>query len=234
MRSGAELPIAGIAGDQQAALFGQGCWSPGQGKNTYGTGAFLLMHTGEERARSESGLLTTAACGPRGERAFALEGAIFIAGAAVQWLRDALGAIAEAAETEALARGLDSNDGVYLVPAFTGLGAPHWEPRARGTIVGLTRGTGTAHLARAALEAMAYSTCDVAAAMERDAGTPLHELAGGRRGFRQRLADAVPGRRARRPGPPPRDGGDHRVRRSGPGRSGARLLVHPGGVPGCP
>jgi glycerol kinase len=172
----AELPIAGIAGDQQAALFGQGCWSPGQGKNTYGTGAFLLMHTGEERARSESGLLTTAACGPRGERAFALEGAIFIAGAAVQWLRDSVGAIAEAAETEALARGLDSNDGVYLVPAFTGLGAPHWEPRARGTIVGLTRGTGTAHLARAALEAMAYSTCEVAAAMERDAGTPLHEL----------------------------------------------------------
>jgi glycerol kinase len=173
---GAELPIAGIAGDQQAALFGQGCWAPGQGKNTYGTGAFLLMHTGEQRARSESGLLTTAACGPRGERAFALEGAIFIAGAAVQWLRDGLGVIAEAHETEALARELDSNDGVYLVPAFTGLGAPHWEPRARGTIVGLTRGTGTAHLARAALEAMAYSTCDVAAAMERDAGTALHEL----------------------------------------------------------
>jgi glycerol kinase len=173
---GAELPIAGIAGDQQAALFGQGCWEAGQGKNTYGTGAFLLMHTGDQRARSESGLLTTAACGPRGERAFALEGAIFIAGAAVQWLRDALGVIAEAGETEALARGLESNDGVYLVPAFTGLGAPHWEPRARGTIVGLTRGTGTAHLARAALEAMAYSTCEVAAAMERDAGTPLREL----------------------------------------------------------
>ncbi len=173
---GAELPIAGIAGDQQAALFGQGCWAAGQGKNTYGTGAFLLMHTGGQRATSASGLLTTAACGPRGERAFALEGAIFIAGAAVQWLRDALGAIAEASETEALASELDGNDGVYLVPAFTGLGAPHWEPRARGTIVGLTRGTGTAHLARAALEAMAYSTCEVAAAMGKDAGTPLREL----------------------------------------------------------
>ncbi|CAN5688096.1 glycerol kinase GlpK [soil metagenome] len=173
---GAEIPIAGIAGDQQAALFGQGCWSPGQGKNTYGTGAFLLMHTGEQRAESVNGLLITAACGPRGERAFALEGAIFIAGAAIQWLRDALGVISEAAETEELARGLDTNDGVYLVPAFTGLGAPHWEPRARGTMVGLTRGTGTAHMARAALEAMAYSTCDVAAAMQADAGTAMHEL----------------------------------------------------------
>jgi glycerol kinase len=173
---GAEIAIAGIAGDQQAALFGQGCWAAGQGKNTYGTGAFLLMHTGERRAESKSGLLTTAACGPRGERAFAMEGAIFIAGAAVQWLRDGIGVIESAEETEALARSLESNDGVYFVPAFTGLGAPHWEPRARGTIVGLTRGTGTAHLTRAALEAMAYASCDVAMAMQADSGTAMHEL----------------------------------------------------------
>jgi glycerol kinase len=173
---GAEIPIAGIAGDQQAALFGQGCWAAGQGKNTYGTGAFLLMHTGERRAESKSGLLITAACGPRGERAFAMEGAIFIAGAAVQWLRDGIGVIESAGETEALARSLETNDGVYLIPAFTGLGAPHWEPRARGTIVGLTRGAGTAHLARAALEAMAYATCDVAMAMQADSGTAMLEL----------------------------------------------------------
>ncbi|HET7275616.1 MAG TPA: glycerol kinase GlpK [Longimicrobiaceae bacterium] len=173
---GAELPIAGIAGDQQAALFGQGCWTAGFGKNTYGTGAFLLLNTGDRRIESEHGLLTTAACGPRGERAFALEAAIFIAGAAVQWLRDGLGIIKAAPETEGLARGLESNDGVYFVPAFTGLGAPHWEPRARGTIVGLTRGTGAAHLSRAALEAMAYSTHDAAVAMEADSGVAMREL----------------------------------------------------------
>ncbi len=173
---GAELPIAGVAGDQQAALFGQGCWSPGLGKNTYGTGAFLLLHTGEQRVASEHGLLTTVACGPRGEFTYALEGAIFVAGAAVQWLRDALGVISSAPETEQLARSLDSNDGVYFVPAFTGLGAPHWEAAARGTIFGLTRGTGTAHLARAALEAMVYSTCEVVRAMEADSGIVLREL----------------------------------------------------------
>jgi glycerol kinase len=173
---GAELPLAGIAGDQQAALYGQGCWTAGLGKNTYGTGAFLLLHTGSERVASRSGLLTTAACGPTGERAFALEGSIFIAGAAVQWLRDQVGAVASAAETEELARSLESNDGVYLVPAFTGLGAPHWESRARGMIVGLTRGTGRAHLARAALESMAYSTHDVVAAMQADSGVALREL----------------------------------------------------------
>jgi glycerol kinase len=173
---GGEVPVAGIAGDQQAALFGQGCWSEGLGKNTYGTGAFLLLHTGEKRVTSERGLLTTAACGPRGEYALALEGAIFVAGASVQWLRDSLGVISSASETADLAASLESNDGVYLVPAFTGLGAPHWEPGARGTIVGLTRGTGTAHLARAALESMAYSTYDVALAMEADSGVELREL----------------------------------------------------------
>jgi glycerol kinase len=173
---GAEIPVAGMAGDQQAALYGQGCWSAGLGKNTYGTGAFLLLHTGERRVASEHGLLTTVACGPAGDYTYALEGAIFVAGAAVQWLRDGLGVIASAPETESLARSIESNDGVYFVPAFTGLGAPHWEVSARGTIVGLTRGTGTAHLARAALEAMAYSTYDVVRAMEADSGVVLQEL----------------------------------------------------------
>jgi glycerol kinase len=171
-----EAPVAGIAGDQQAALFGHACWSPGEGKNTYGTGAFLLVHTGETRVPSRHGMLTTAACGPRGGRAYALEGSVFIAGAAVQWLRDGLGIIGDAAETEALAHSIDGNDGVYFVPAFTGLGAPHWEPRARGTLFGLTRGTTRAHLARAALEAMAFSTHHVAEAMEGDAGVRLPEL----------------------------------------------------------
>ncbi|HEU0014238.1 MAG TPA: glycerol kinase GlpK, partial [Longimicrobium sp.] len=173
---GGEVPVAGIAGDQQSALYGHGCWRPGEGKNTYGTGAFLLVHTGSERVESRHGMLTTAACGPRGERAFALEGAIFIAGAAVQWLRDGLGILENAGETEALARGLESNDGVYFVPAFTGLGAPHWEPAARGSLFGLTRGSTRAHLARAALEAMAYSTYDVAEAMAGDAGVRIPEL----------------------------------------------------------
>ncbi|MBV9773276.1 MAG: glycerol kinase GlpK [Gemmatimonadetes bacterium] len=173
---GGAIPVAGIAGDQQAALFGHGCCTPGEGKNTYGTGAFLLLHTGEERVASRNGMLTTAACGPRGERAFALEGSIFVAGAAVQWLRDGVGIIAQADETDALARSLEGNDGVYFVPAFTGLGAPHWEPGARGTLVGLTRGTGRAHLARAALEAMAYATRDVVEAMEADSGVKMSAL----------------------------------------------------------
>jgi glycerol kinase len=173
---GSPIPITGVAGDQQAALFGQGCWTAGMAKNTYGTGAFLLMHTGYAPVPSANGLLTTVACGANGEPAYALEGAIFIAGAAVQWLRDELGIIREAAETEALARGLASNDGVYFVPAFVGLGAPHWDPLARGTIVGLTRGTGRAHIARAALEAMAYGTHDVLGAMIEDSGVTAREL----------------------------------------------------------
>jgi glycerol kinase len=176
-RFGSAFPIAGVAGDQQAALFGQGCVRAGLAKNTYGTGAFLLLNTGDAPVVSRSGLLTTVACGPRGEPAYALEGAIFIAGAAVQWLRDALGVIREAAETDALARELESNDGVYFVPAFVGLGGPHWDPEARGTIVGLTRGSGRAHLARAALEAMAYGTHDVLEAMTRDSGVSAAELA---------------------------------------------------------
>lgn len=174
---GSAIPIAGVAGDQQAALFGQGCVSPGLAKNTYGTGAFLLLNTGDERVESKRGLLTTVACGPRGEAVYALEGAIFIAGAAVQWLRDEVGIIADAAETEQLAREIESNDGVYFVPAFVGLGAPHWDAESRGMIVGLTRGSARAHLARAALEAMAYSTHDVLQAMVADSGVPAAELA---------------------------------------------------------
>jgi glycerol kinase len=174
---GITVPVAGIAGDQQAALFGQGCVTAGLAKNTYGTGAFLLLNTGDERVASKCGLLTTVACGPRGEPCYALEGSIFIAGAAVQWLRDGLQIVDRAEDTAALAASLDSNDGVFFVPAFVGLGAPHWNAEARGTIVGLTRGTERAHLARAALEAMAYATSDVLRAMEEDSGIIATELA---------------------------------------------------------
>ena len=146
---GGSVPVAGIAGDQQAALYGQGCHAPGLGKNTYGTGSFVLLNAGQAPPAPEEGLLTTVAWGVDGRVDYALEAAIFVTGAAVQWLRDGLGIIRTAAETEELARSLDTNDGVYLVPAFTGLGSPHWDPYARGTIVGLTRGTGRAHLAEA-------------------------------------------------------------------------------------
>jgi glycerol kinase len=173
---GAPLPIAGVAGDQQAALFGQGCVRAGMAKNTYGTGAFLLEHTGSRRPHSAHGLLTTAACGPKGEPAFALEGSVFIAGAAVQWLRDGLGIIASAGETEALARSIPDTGGVSFVPAFVGLGSPYWEADARGTITGITRGTTRAHLIRAAIEAMAWSSADLVGAMASDAGTAISTL----------------------------------------------------------
>ena len=173
---GAEMPIHGVAGDQQAALYGQGCWRAGEGKNTYGTGAFLLLNTGRQRAAAGDGLLATVACDETGGAAYALEGAIFIAGAAIQWLRDGLGIVERAADTERLAALVDSTGGVYFVPALVGLGAPHWEPGARGTIVGLTRGTTRAHLARAALEAMAYSTADVLALMRRRSGVAFDRL----------------------------------------------------------
>jgi glycerol kinase len=178
----AGIPVAGIAGDQQAALFGQGAWAPGGAKNTYGTGCFLLLNTGPTPVASEAGLLTTvawslpsAAGGPPAV-AYALEGAIFVAGAAVQWLRDGLGLIQTAAETEPLARSVPDTGGVYLVPAFVGLGAPYWDMYARGTIVGLTRGTTRAHLARATLEAIAYQTRDVLEVMSREAGRLPAEL----------------------------------------------------------
>ena len=167
---GKAIPITGVAGDQQAALFGQGCHAPGTSKNTYGTGAFLLLNTGAQRAEGGGGLLTTIACDARGQPAYALEAAIFIAGAAIQWLRDGLGLLGTAAESEGLARGTSSTEGVYFVPALVGMGAPHWEPRARGTIVGLTRGSTRAHLVRAALEAMAYSTADVLHVMRERTG----------------------------------------------------------------
>ena len=173
---GEALPIAGIAGDQQAALFGQGCVTKGAAKNTYGTGAFLLAHTGESAVPSVHGLLTTAACGPKGEPAFALEGSVLIAGAAVQWLRDGLGLITAAGESEALARSVADTGGVSFVPAFAGLGAPHWEAEARGTITGLTRGTTRAHLVRAALEAMAFGSAELLEAMEQESGSSLSVL----------------------------------------------------------
>ena len=165
---GGAIPIAGVAGDQQAATVGQACFEPGMLKSTYGTGCFAVMNTGSEPVRSENRLLTTVAYRLDGATTYALEGSIFVAGAAVQWLRDGLGVLAHADETEALAAGLEDNAGVYLVPAFTGLGAPHWDPHARGALLGLTRDTGPAHLARAALESVAYQTYELMAAMARD------------------------------------------------------------------
>jgi glycerol kinase len=173
---GGEVPVAGIAGDQQAALFGQACHSAGSAKNTYGTGSFVLLHTGADLPDPAGGLLSTVACESGGAPAYALEASIFVTGAAIQWLRDGLGVVADAGETEPLAASLDGNDGVYFVPALTGLGSPHWDPYARGTIVGLTRGTGRAHLARAALEAIAYQTVDAVRAQEAAAGERLAEL----------------------------------------------------------
>jgi glycerol kinase len=170
---GRAVPLMGVAGDQQSALYGQGCWEKGEGKNTYGTGAFLLFNAGRTRPHGGGGLLTTIGCGRSGEAAYALEAAIFIAGAAVQWLRDGLQIVDSAPETQALAESLDSNDGVYFVPALVGLAAPHWEAAARGTIVGLTRGTSRAHLARAALESMAYSTADVVTAARTHGGVEI-------------------------------------------------------------
>jgi glycerol kinase len=172
---GEPLVIAGVAGDQQAALFGQGCHQAGMAKNTYGTGCFMLLHTGAKAIDSAAGLLTTA-CAGMPAKEFALEGSVFIAGAVVQWLRDEMGFIGNSAEVERLAATvLDSGD-VYIVPAFTGLGAPYWDANARGTIVGITRGTSRAHLARACLEAIAFQSADVLEAMQQDAGSPLAEL----------------------------------------------------------
>jgi glycerol kinase len=173
---GASVPVSGIAGDQQAALFGQACIEPGLGKNTYGTGSFVLMNSGSTPPPVSEGLLTTVAWGLENETDYALEASVFVTGAAVQWLRDGLGLITGAEETEQLAASLDSNDDVYFVPALTGLGSPHWDPYARGTIIGLTRGTGRAHLARAALEAIAYQTVDAVDAMEQASGKRLAEL----------------------------------------------------------
>ncbi len=173
---GKSIPIAGVAGDQQASLFGHQCFEPGSAKNTYGTGLFLLMNAGEEIPRSDSGLIATAAWQRNGRTVYALEGSVFIAGAAIQWLRDGLRLIESAEESEALARTVPDTGGVYLVPAFVGLGAPHWDPYARGVVVGLTRGTERAHLVRAALEAMTFQTREVLEAMAQDAGHPPERL----------------------------------------------------------
>ncbi|HET9693899.1 MAG TPA: glycerol kinase GlpK [Steroidobacteraceae bacterium] len=172
---GRDVPIAGIAGDQQAALFGQACFEPGMAKNTYGTGCFLLLNTGSEPLASENRLLTTIAW-QTDVRRYALEGAVFVGGAVVQWLRDGLGFIERSADVEALATSVDDTGGVYLVPAFTGLGTPHWDAYARGTMVGLSRGTTRGHIARAALEAIAFQSAEVLFAMQRDARRPLVEL----------------------------------------------------------
>ncbi len=173
---GLTVPVAGVAGDQQAALFAQACLEPGLGKNTYGTGSFVLLNTGPTPPQPAAGLLATIAWTSDRTASYALEASIFVTGAAVQWLRDGLSIISSAAETESLAASLTSNDGVYFVPALTGLGSPHWDPHARGTIVGLTRGSTRAHLARATLEAIAYQTVDAVRAMESACGEPLREL----------------------------------------------------------
>ncbi len=170
------IPVTGMAGDQQAALFGQGCMRPGMVKNTYGTGCFMLMHTGETPVVSRNRLLTTVTCQVGDRTNYALEGSVFMAGAAVQWLRDGLGIIGSSAEVESLAASVPDSGGVYLVPAFTGLGAPHWDPYARGTITGISRGTTAAHIARATLESIAFQTVDLVRAMEDDSGIILPEL----------------------------------------------------------
>ena len=173
---GAEVPIGGIAGDQQAALFGQACFRPGLSKNTYGTGCFMLMHVGGAPVVSTNRLISTLAASSEAERAYALEGSIFVAGAAIQWLRDSLGLLADAAESEALAQSVADTASVYFVPAFVGLGAPHWDPSARGVICGLTRSATRAHIVRAALEAIAYQTRELVEAMQGDAQSPISEL----------------------------------------------------------
>jgi glycerol kinase len=173
---GGSIPVAAMAGDQQSALFGQAAHQPGEGKNTYGTGCFLLVNTGARATPSKHGLLTTIAWGLNGEITYALEGSVFIGGAVIQWLRDELRLVGSAAESEALASEVPDSGGVYVVPAFTGLGAPWWDMRARGTITGLTRGSGRAHLVRAALESIAFQSADVARAMQEDLGQPITEL----------------------------------------------------------
>src|SRR5437764_13346652 len=173
---GGAIKMAGDAGDQQAATFGQACYEVGMAKNTYGTGCFMLMNTGAKGVPSPGGLLTTIGWGINGQITYCLEGAIFITGAAVQWLRDSLGVIKNSVDVEALASSVPDNGGVYFVPAFVGLGAPYWDPYARGTIVGLTRGSGRAHLVRAVLEATAFQTRDVLEAMRRDSGLEITEM----------------------------------------------------------
>ena len=175
-KGGTRIPIAGIAGDQQAALFGHLCVENGMAKNTYGTGCFMLMNTGKTAVSSKNGLITTLACGPRGEACYALEGSIFVGGSAIQWLRDELKIVNDARDTEYFANKAETSNDVYVIPAFTGLGAPYWDPYARGAIVGLTRGTNASHIIRATLESIAYQSKDVIEAMQADSGIPLQAL----------------------------------------------------------
>ncbi len=222
-------PIGGIAGDQQAALFGQTCFAPGMAKNTYGTGCFMLQNMGERAMESRHRLLTTVAWSLNGRTTYALEGSVFIGGAVVQWLRDGLGLVRSAPEIETLAASTPDNGGVYLVPAFAGLGAPYWDQYARGAIVGLTRGSTAAHIARAALEGIAYQVADVLDAMQADSGIRLSELrvdggASGNNLLMQFQADilGVPVVRLR-------GAGDHGPRRGVSGRAGDRFLEKPAG-----
>ena len=218
---GAAVPIAGAAGDQQAATFGQACFEPGSAKNTYGTGCFLLLNTGEKPVASQNGLLTTVGWQIGGEVTYCLEGSVFIAGAVVQWLRDGLGPSPPRREVEALAaERARTRAACTWCPAFVGLGAPYWDPYARGVIVGLTRGTTAGHVARAAVESMAYQTRDVLDAMQRDAGLRSAPAQGRRRRGGQRRAAAVPGRPAGRDRAPAGGGGDDRPGRRVPGRPG--------------
>ena len=226
---GGSIPIAGIAGDQQAALFGQCCTKPGMVKNTYGTGCFMLMNTGTEPVTSKNKLLTTVAWKIGDRTEYALEGSIFIAGAVVQWLRDGLGLIRKSSDVEELAAQVPDTDGVYLVPAFAGLGAPHWDAYARGTLVGMTRGTTKSHIARAALEGIAYQVGDVLQGHGSRLRTEVETTASGRRGINERITDAVSvGSAAGARGAPGGCGNDSSGRRL-PGGPGGRLLEEPEG-----
>ena len=223
---GLELPIAGIAGDQQAALFGQACFSPGDAKCTYGTGSFVLANTGGTVARPGNGLLSTVAwMDGTGRLTYALEGSVFVTGAAIQWLRDGLGLLDDAAQSEALAAAVPDSGGVVFVPALTGLGAPDWDPDARGAIFGITRGTTRAHLVRATLEAIAYEVRDVFDVMVTGDWRAGARAAGRRRCQRQRPAHAATGRSAPGPGGAAGDHGDHRPGRGVPRRAGHRRVV---------
>ena len=221
----ADVPIAGIAGDQQAALFGQMCVSPGLAKNTYGTGCFLLQNTGTRPVASTNRLITTVAWKIGDRTEYALEGSVFIGGAVVQWLRDGLGLIAQSPDVERLAASVPDNGGVYFVPAFAGLGAPHWDPYARGLIVGITRGTTAGHIARAALESIAYQVDDLLEAVRRRFRHLAGRAARRRRRVDQRRAAAVPGRSARRARRASGRDRDDRARRRVSGRACGRLLV---------
>ena len=228
---GAAIPIAGIAGDQQAATFGQACFDVGDAKNTYGTGCFLLMNIGDKPVASKHNLLTTVGWTIAGKTTYCLEGSVFIAGAVVQWLRDGLGIIRRSSDVEALAATVPDNGGVYFVPAFTGLGAPYWDPHARGAMYGLTRGTTAGHLARAALESMAFQTLDLVdghAARRRSAAQAVE---GRRRRVGERLPDAVPSRSAQRAAGAARDDRDDGPRGRVSRRLGRRLLGRPGRRP---